>query len=39
MKGRPWLLPIVLLMAYAVSGHIHCTESPVCQLPTDTLIR
>lgn len=31
MKPRPWGLPVVLLMAYAVTGHIHCGESPACQ--------
>ncbi len=31
MKRCPWLLPFVLLLAYAVTGHIHCGESPACQ--------
>lgn len=31
MKRRPWVLPLVLLTAYAITGHIHCGESPACQ--------
>ncbi|MGW8461200.1 DUF1737 domain-containing protein [Pseudomonas sp. CLCA07] len=31
MKRCPWVLPLVFLLAYAVTGHIHCAESPACQ--------
>ena len=31
MKRRPWTLPLVLLLAYATTGYIHCGESRACQ--------
>lgn len=31
MKRYSWLLPLVVLLAYAVTGHIHCGDSPACQ--------
>ena len=31
MKRCPWVVPLMLLLAYATTGYIHCGESPACQ--------
>lgn len=32
MKRRPRMQPLEFLMAYSATGHIHCDESPACEL-------
>lgn len=36
MRRRPLVMLLVVLLAYAVTGHVECRESEACDLPAVT---